>query len=202
MASQADRGGARAGAERTVPYRAHRPSHPDAHRGSADGEVELLFFPNRMARQRATSALRATPSPSGACKRVVGQGTGARDGSDGVAILMRYTLRLISEPLGSLVDLYGTAIDSLCSREDGGSVVRPVLVASTGTARRAAEPSRRCSPGDRMLAADDRQTGRRLPCAGGPRTRRLRRASRTGERVTGPRRPSLVLVQARADGPI
>ena len=50
-------------------------------------------------------------------------------------------LHLITDALGSMVGLYETAIDRLCSRLDqsGGQVVRPVLIASTATVRRAAD---------------------------------------------------------------
>jgi hypothetical protein len=54
-------------------------------------------------------------------------------------LVVQDELHLISDALGSLVGLYETAIDRLCSRDDGGRVVRPVLVASTATARRATD---------------------------------------------------------------
>jgi hypothetical protein len=48
-------------------------------------------------------------------------------------------LHLISGPLGTLVGLYETAIDELATWEYDGVRVRPKVVASTATVRRARE---------------------------------------------------------------
>jgi hypothetical protein len=48
-------------------------------------------------------------------------------------------LHLISGPLGTLVGLYETAVDALSSRSDGTERIRPKVVASTATVRRAYE---------------------------------------------------------------
>lgn len=76
------------------------PSHPDAHRGPSEGpdagEVQLLFFPTGGGKTEAYLGLTAYTFAIRRLQGVVGTGAEARDGRDGVAVLMRYTLRLLT----------------------------------------------------------------------------------------------------------
>ncbi|MHB9149690.1 MAG: DISARM system helicase DrmA [Thermoleophilia bacterium] len=57
-------------------------------------------------------------------------------------LIIQDELHLISGPLGTLVGIYESVVDSLCSYERQGTRVRPKVVASTATVRRASRQVR------------------------------------------------------------
>ncbi len=98
-------------------------------------------------------------------------------------MIVQDELHLISGPLGTMVGLYESAIEALCVRGFNGRAVRPKIVASTATVRRAQDqihalfgrsltqvfpppgPDRRDSFFARIVPADDKPARRYLGIA-------------------------------------
>ena len=70
------------------------PAHPE--RSESGGLADLLFFPTGGGKTEAYLGLVAYTLATRRMQGVVGEGAGAVDGRDGVAVLMRYTLRLLT----------------------------------------------------------------------------------------------------------
>ena len=98
-------------------------------------------------------------------------------------LIVQDELHLISGPLGTMVGLYESAIEALCVRSFNGRAIRPKIVASTATVRRAQDqihalfgrsltqvfpppgPDRRDSFFARIVPADDKPARRYLGIA-------------------------------------
>lgn len=72
------------------------PHHSDARRGAEDAEVQLLFFPTGGGKTEAYLGLTAYTFAIRRLQGTVGEGADVWDGTRGVAVLMRYTLRLLT----------------------------------------------------------------------------------------------------------
>ena len=72
------------------------PAHPERRSGGGGALVDLLFFPTGGGKTEAYLGLAAYTFAIRRLQGVVGSGADARNGGDGVAVLMRYTLRLLT----------------------------------------------------------------------------------------------------------
>jgi hypothetical protein len=72
------------------------PAHPDRVPDGRKALVDLLFFPTGGGKTEAYLGLAAYTFAIRRLQGVVGTGTSARSGECGVAVLMRYTLRLLT----------------------------------------------------------------------------------------------------------
>ncbi|MBQ0852892.1 DISARM system helicase DrmA [Streptomyces sp. BH-SS-21] len=71
------------------------PAHKER-RADSTATVDLLFFPTGGGKTEAYLGLTAYTFAIRRLQKVVGEGEDAREGRDGVAVLMRYTLRLLT----------------------------------------------------------------------------------------------------------
>jgi hypothetical protein len=71
------------------------PSHPER-AATPDATVDLLFFPTGGGKTEAYLGLTAYTFAIRRLQGLIGEGRDARSGADGVAVLMRYTLRLLT----------------------------------------------------------------------------------------------------------
>src|SRR5581483_3361878 len=71
------------------------PAHPER-AAAPSATVDLLFFPTGGGKTEAYLGLTAYTFAIRRLQGVIGSGADARDGADGVAVLMRYTLRLLT----------------------------------------------------------------------------------------------------------
>ena len=165
-----------------------RPRAADRRRRRAD-LPPAAGLPDRDGRQVRVAAVgrarpaRCSAAPTGTTRRA-STAPRSRAGARRLAaplpppdLVIQDELHLISGPLGTMAGLYETAIEALCVREIDGRAVRPKIVASTATVRRAQDqiqalfgaaahaglPAARARPARLVLRADRARVARRPP---------------------------------------
>ncbi|MES1244262.1 MAG: DISARM system helicase DrmA [Acidobacteriota bacterium] len=99
------------------------------------GEAGLLF-----GRAVAREGRRFWGPVDAALGQIPGKSTPLQDGLLPPELIVQDELHLISGPLGTMTGLYETAVETLCLRRlVDGAVVKPKILASTATVRRARE---------------------------------------------------------------
>ncbi len=145
------------------------PAHPRARRRPSSPRRPAVL-PDRWRQDRGIPRARPlTPSRSGAC-RALGSGADARSGEAGVAVLMRYTLRLLTAQQFQRAAALVCASEVLRREDDGPTLGdRAVPDRAVGGHRRLTELVRRGrgadrrSPGDRQRQARQRPADPHLP---------------------------------------